>query len=91
VPLEWWGEGKLQIAYRLRPEPHGRGRIVESWVNYDALALLQQLGLVPPVRGIVSGVKSHQIRIGGMSAAAARAESVWLTMWVMATSPVRSG
>jgi predicted ester cyclase len=28
-----------------------RGRIVESWVNYDALALLQQLGLVPPVKG----------------------------------------
>jgi len=28
------------------------GRIVESWVNYDALALLQQLGLVPPVKGI---------------------------------------
>lgn len=30
----------------------GRGRIVELWVNYDALALLQQVGLVPPVRGI---------------------------------------
>ena len=30
----------------------GKGRIVESWVNYDALALLQQVGLVPPVRGI---------------------------------------
>ena len=29
-----------------------RGKIVESWVNYDALALLQQLGLVPPVKGI---------------------------------------
>ena len=29
-----------------------RGRIVESWVNYDALALLQQLGLVPPVKGL---------------------------------------
>lgn len=28
------------------------GRIVESWVNYDALALLQQLGLVPPVKGM---------------------------------------
>ena len=28
------------------------GRIVESCVNYDALALLQQLGLVPPVKGI---------------------------------------
>lgn len=28
------------------------GRIVESWVNYDALALLQQLGLVPMVKGI---------------------------------------
>lgn len=27
-------------------------KIVESWVNYDALALLQQLGLVPPVKGI---------------------------------------
>jgi predicted ester cyclase len=29
-----------------------RGKIVESWVNYDALALLQQLGLVPPVKGV---------------------------------------
>ncbi len=29
-----------------------RGKIVESWVNYDALALLQQLGLVPQVKGI---------------------------------------
>ena len=29
-----------------------RGRIVESWVNYDALGLLQQLGLVPPVKGL---------------------------------------
>ncbi len=29
-----------------------RGKIVESWVNYDALALLQQLGLVPPIKGI---------------------------------------
>ncbi len=29
-----------------------RGRIVESWVNYDALALLQQLGLVPEVKGL---------------------------------------
>jgi predicted ester cyclase len=28
------------------------GRIVESWVNYDALALLQQVGLVPPVQGL---------------------------------------
>ena len=28
------------------------GRIVESWVNYDALALLQQVGLVPPLKGI---------------------------------------
>lgn len=28
------------------------GKIVESWVNYDALALLQQLGLVPLVKGI---------------------------------------
>lgn len=28
------------------------GKIVESWVNYDALALLQQVGLVPPVKGI---------------------------------------
>jgi predicted ester cyclase len=27
------------------------GKIVESWVNYDALGLLQQLGIVPPVRG----------------------------------------
>jgi hypothetical protein len=27
-----------------------RGRIVESWVNYGALALLQQLGLVAPVK-----------------------------------------
>jgi predicted ester cyclase len=29
-----------------------KGMIVESWVNYDALALLQQIGLVPPVRGL---------------------------------------
>jgi predicted ester cyclase len=28
------------------------GRIVESWLNYDALALLQQLGMVLPVKGI---------------------------------------
>lgn len=28
------------------------GRIVESWVNYDALAILQQVGLVPPIKGI---------------------------------------
>jgi predicted ester cyclase len=28
------------------------GKIVESWVNYDALALLQQLGLVPQIKGI---------------------------------------
>ena len=28
------------------------GRIVESWVNYDALAILQQIGLVPPVKGM---------------------------------------
>jgi predicted ester cyclase len=28
------------------------GKIVESWVNYDALALLQQLGLVPAIKGI---------------------------------------
>ena len=28
------------------------GKIVESWVNYDALALLQQIGLVPPVKGL---------------------------------------
>ena len=28
------------------------GKIVESWVSYDALGLLQQLGLVPPVKGI---------------------------------------
>lgn len=28
------------------------GRIVESWVNYDALGLLQQLGLLPPVQGV---------------------------------------
>jgi predicted ester cyclase len=27
------------------------GRIVESWVQYDALGLLQQLGLVPVVSG----------------------------------------
>jgi len=27
------------------------GRIVESWVNYDALALLQQLGIVRDVPG----------------------------------------
>ncbi|MBL8907346.1 MAG: ester cyclase [Rhizobiales bacterium] len=28
------------------------GRIVESWVNYDALALLQQMGLVNEVPGM---------------------------------------
>lgn len=28
------------------------GRIAESWVHYDALALLQQLGLVPPIDGM---------------------------------------
>jgi predicted ester cyclase len=28
------------------------GKIVESWVSYDALGLLQQLGLVPPVQGL---------------------------------------
>ena len=28
------------------------GRIMESWVNYDALGLLQQLGLLPPVKGV---------------------------------------
>ena len=28
------------------------GKIVELWVNYDALGLLQQVGLVPPVKGI---------------------------------------
>jgi predicted ester cyclase len=28
------------------------GRIVESWVNYDALAPLQQIGLVPPAKGL---------------------------------------
>ena len=28
------------------------GRIVESWVSYDALGLLQQFGLVPPLEGL---------------------------------------
>ena len=28
------------------------GKIVESWVSYDALGLLQQLGLAPPMKGI---------------------------------------
>ena len=28
------------------------GKIVESWVNYDALALLQQVGLLPAVKGL---------------------------------------
>jgi len=28
------------------------GRIVESWVNYDALALLQQLGIVKEIAGM---------------------------------------
>jgi predicted ester cyclase len=28
------------------------GKIVESWVNYDALSLLQQVGLVPGVKGL---------------------------------------
>jgi len=28
------------------------GKIVEFWVNYDALALQQQIGLVPPVKGL---------------------------------------
>jgi len=27
------------------------GKIVESWVNYDALALLQQVGLAPAIKG----------------------------------------
>jgi predicted ester cyclase len=29
-----------------------KGKIVGSWVNYDALALLQQIGLLPPVEGL---------------------------------------
>jgi hypothetical protein len=28
------------------------GRIVESWVNYDALGLLRQLGLLPPLKAV---------------------------------------
>lgn len=28
------------------------GKIAESWVNYDALALLQQVGLVPAIKGL---------------------------------------
>jgi predicted ester cyclase len=28
------------------------GKIVESWVNYDALALLRQVGLLPAVKGL---------------------------------------
>ncbi len=28
------------------------GRIVESWVHYDALGLLEQLGLVPQIDGL---------------------------------------
>jgi predicted ester cyclase len=28
------------------------GKIVESWVNYDALALLQHVGLLPAVSGL---------------------------------------
>lgn len=28
------------------------GKIVESWVHYDALGLLQQLGLVPEIEGV---------------------------------------
>lgn len=28
------------------------GKIVESWVSYDALALLQQIGLLPSARGL---------------------------------------
>jgi predicted ester cyclase len=28
------------------------GRIVESWVHYDALGLLQQLGIVEPIAGM---------------------------------------
>ena len=28
------------------------GKIVESWVNYDALALLQQVGLLPAIKGL---------------------------------------
>ena len=28
------------------------GRIIESWVNYDALALLQQLGIVNEIAGM---------------------------------------
>ncbi len=29
-----------------------KGKIVKSSVNFDALALLQQIGLVPPVKGL---------------------------------------
>lgn len=28
------------------------GKITESWVHYDALGLLEQLGLVPPIDGM---------------------------------------
>jgi predicted ester cyclase len=28
------------------------GKIVESWVNYDSLTLLQQVGLVPAINGL---------------------------------------
>lgn len=30
------------------------GRIVESWMNYDALALVQQAGLVAPIKGVLA-------------------------------------
>ena len=44
--------GKIVVYTGMDLNRVSSGRIVESWVNYDALALLQQVGLVPPIKGI---------------------------------------
>ena len=65
VMARFSAEGTLRGTF-LGVEPDGRkisytgtdinrianGRIIESWVNYDALGLLEQLGLVPPIEGM---------------------------------------
>jgi hypothetical protein len=38
--------------YRLRSQPHPARQDRRVLVNYDALALLQRLGIVPPVKGL---------------------------------------